>query len=158
MRFREAAPCRPSPVRGWLYPYGFLDMDEPFYRIGMAVLIVLCGLLLATAAVRAQEHDHAALGAAGEFYSKWSRPKGNFSGIGHRTQSCCNRSDCFPVAETRMDRGRYIVRPEGSMLWYRVDPAIIESNQTDPRESPDGRSHVCIVGGLAACFVEGGGI
>jgi len=98
-----------------------------------------------------------------QFYSAWMRPKGVFS-IQHRKNSCCNRSDCFPVAETKVDgQGRYVVRPEiagapGLGQWYTVNPSIIESQQGDPRESPDGRSHVCIIGGVVACFVEGSGI
>lgn len=96
-----------------------------------------------------------------EFYSRWMRPKGNFSGIWHRNSSCCNQTDCFPVAEIKTNGGRYSIRvqtPRGLSQEYRVDPAIIESNQHDPRESPDGKSHACIIGGMVACFVEGSGI
>ncbi len=121
-----------------------------------AVLVLLI-LLYSTSALAEEPHDHSKMGDVGRFYETWKRPKGNFTGITHRFQSCCNRSDCFPVAETKMEGGRYIVRPEGASKWFRVDPSIIESNQSDPRESPDGRSHVCIIGGLAVCFQEGGG-
>src|SRR6266550_4164210 len=78
-----------------------------------------------------------------EFYAKWMRPGGSY-GVGHRTNSCCNRSDCFPVAEITRQQGNYFVRPEGSVEWYKVPTSVIESNQADPRESPDGLSHVCI--------------
>lgn len=120
-------------------------------------------LLLSTAALA---HDHDAStppeqAKVYEFYSKWQRPKGNFSGITHRGSSCCNRQDCFPVVEARIDRGTLWIRiqyPSGEVsVEYRVDPSIIESNQEDPRESPDVRSHACIIGGAVACYVEGGG-
>ena len=70
-----------------------------------------------------------------DFYQKWLRPKGDFNIGGHRKTSCCNRADCFPVAETKLDaRGRYIVRPDingapGLGQWYTVNPSIIESQQ-----------------------------
>ena len=124
------------------------------FLIGWALA---AALLIAQA--KAEEHDHAQLGAAGEFYSKWQRPKGNFTGIGHRTQSCCNRTDCDVVTGVSIIKGKMwiTVRREPSR-WYPVDPAIIEANQEDPRESPDGMSHACIIGGTVACFVEGSGI
>ena len=125
--------------------------------------LVALSLLAATAA---QAHDHDAStppeqAKVYEFYQKWNRPKGNFAGVEHRGTSCCNRSDCFPVVEVRLDRGVMWIRvqyPNGEIsVEYRVDPAIIESNQEDPRESPDARSHACIIGGAVACFVEGAG-
>jgi hypothetical protein len=94
---------------------------------------------------------------AHEFYEGWSRPTGPY-GIVHRGMSCCRNTDCSPVAETRMEGGRYVVRPEGGDAWFKVPPGVIESQQTDPRESPDGRSHVCILAGMVICFVEGNGI
>lgn len=132
----------------------FLDA----YKLILAALIVLAVLVHAVA-VRAEEpHDHAQLGSAGEFYSRWQRPKGNFSGVIHRGASCCNRTDCSPVIATEMRDGRMFARFEREpTVWYRVDPSIIESNQEDPRETPDHRSHGCIIGGQVACFVEGGG-
>jgi hypothetical protein len=103
-------------------------------------------------------HDHTKMGEAGKFYSGWNRPKGNFSGIGHRTQSCCNRTDCSPVLETEMRGGQMYARFElQPNVWYRVDQSIVESNQDDPRETPDGRAHGCIIGGQVACYVHGGG-
>lgn len=152
-------------------------MSDHWHTIGMVILIALCALLINVLAVRGQTldetfemmarrlaemqlalepHDHA--GASGEFYSKWQRPKGNFSGMMHRGASCCNRTDCSPVIATEMRDGRMFARFElDPNVWYRVDPSIIESNQEDPRESPDHRAHGCIIGGQVACFVHGSG-
>lgn len=130
------------------------------------LVVVVVGLMLGLAVQAAAAHEHDAATPSEqarvyEFYQKWFRPKGNFQGIGHRTQSCCNRSDCFPVVEARIDRGSLWIRvqyPNGDVsAEYWVDPAIIESNQEDPRESPDPRSHACIIANAVACFVEGGG-
>lgn len=93
-----------------------------------------------------------------EFYAKWMRPKGPYAGIAHRKASCCNRTDCFPVTEMKVEGGQYVVRLEGDYKWYLVPPSVVESNQEDPRESPDARSHVCIIAGQVVCFVEGAGI
>lgn len=96
-----------------------------------------------------------------EFYARWMRPKGRFEGMTHRAASCCNKTDCFPVEEIRKVAGTYFVRvrtPNGLSPEYKVDASIIEANQRDPRESPDGRSHACIIGGMVVCFVEGSGI
>jgi hypothetical protein len=130
-----------------------------------AVAVALLWAMMALAG-SARAHDaHLALSVEDqkiyEFYAHWMRPKGNFAGMAHRGASCCNKTDCFPVVEIRLSGGRYSIRvqtPRGISPEYRVDPAIIESNQTDPRESPDGKSHACIIGGMVACFVEGSGI
>ena len=120
------------------------------------VLLVLAFFCVPASAL--ELHDHSKMGAAGEFYSKWLRPKGDFSGMVHRGASCCNLSDCSPVIELKQSGGQLWARVEmAPEVWYRVPRSIIESNQVDPRESPDHRAHACIIGGLAACYVEGGG-
>lgn len=127
--------------------------------LAMMVLAMLIGLGIGLAS-RGNAHD-ASMAADPEqarvfqFYSTWMRPKGLYAGMIHRSQSCCRSTDCFPVAETRMEHGQYLVRPESSPTFYRVPSSIVESEQSDPRESPDGRSHVCIIGGAVVCFVEG---
>ena len=140
---------------------------DTFGRIQAVCVGLLALLMLGTCGfMQVHAHDMATAENASEaqvfqFYSAWLRPKGIFN-IEHRKNSCCNRSDCFPVVETKMDaQGRYVVRPEIHGFpgqWFTVNPSIIESRQGDPRDSPDGRSHVCIIGGVVACFVEGGGI
>jgi len=135
-------------------------MIDRAWTIGMVALIVLCALLMHVLAVRAEEpHDHTKLGAAGQFYSKWMRPKGEFSGMVHRGASCCNNTDCSPVIELDVRNGQLWARVEMAPdTWYRVPRSIIESNQPDPRESPDHRAHACVIGGQVACYVEGAGI
>lgn len=132
------------------------------YRLGMAVLIVLCGLLLQVALVRAHDEHMATTPdqtKVFEFYRTWMRPGGGYAGLGHRFQSCCNRTDCFPVGEIRKTKGNYYVRlryPNGELSHeYFVRNEVLESNQHDPRESPDGMSHACVIGGSIVCFVEG---
>lgn len=131
------------------------------YRIGMSLLIVLCGLLVATLAARGHDEMLAQTNQEKqvfEFYRTWMRPDGGY-GVNHRYQSCCNKTDCFPVGEIRKERGIYIVRlryPNGELSQeYSVRTEVIESGQVDPRESPDGRSHACVIGGMVVCFVEG---
>ncbi len=104
-----------------------------------------------------EEHDHNKM-TNGKFYSEWNRPKGNFQGIEHRKQSCCNRTDCSPVLATEMRDGQMYARFElNPSIWYKVDQSIIESNQGDPKETPDGRAHGCVIGGQVACYVHGAG-
>jgi hypothetical protein len=135
-------------------------MADHVYTLGVVILIALCALLIHTIAVLAEEeHDHSKMGATGLFYQTWMRPKGDFTILGHRQQSCCNRSDCSPVIELQTRNGelwaRVELRPE---YWYRVPRPIIESNQIDPRESPDHRAHACVIDGRVVCYVEGAGI
>ena len=122
------------------------------------ILLVLAILAFTLPAWAMEAHDHSKMGSAGEFYSKWMRPKGEFSGIAHRGHSCCNQTDCSPVIELTVRDGQLWARVElAPNAWYRVPRSIMESNQPDPRETPDNRAHACVIGGQIACFVEGGG-
>jgi len=140
-------------------------LDYPFWKVVTGCIASAIIILVAVLGSAARGHDsHLALSIEDqkvyEFYNTWMRPAGR-SGMGHRVSSCCNLTDCFPVVEIRMVSGRYAVRvqtPNGVSREYTVDPQIIESNQPDPRESPDGKSHACIAGGMVICFVEGSGI
>ncbi len=108
-----------------------------------------------------------------EFYSSWKRPKGDFS-INHRMPTCCygsgSQQDCFPVLATRInEKGVREVMPDVSGAateaqvkygdkWYPLNHSIEEDKQPDPRESPDGQSHVCVApSGDAICYVPGWG-
>jgi hypothetical protein len=125
----------------------------------------------------ARAHEHEAGESAErarviEFYRSWLRPKGNFS-VEHRVNSCCfgsgSQQDCFPVEATRKNaKGELEVMPDVSEAateaqanygakWYTLDTGVEEDKQPDPRESPDGRSHVCIVGNYIVCYVPGQG-
>lgn len=132
--------------------------------------LLFIGVLLGVSLTLARAHDaHDATSPEEarvyEFYSSWRRPKGNFEGIEHRGPSCCNKQDCGRVLETR--RNKTTQRLEVRVCtefevcepdrWYPVDPAVIEANQEDPRESPDGGAHACVIGGVVACYTGGGG-
>ncbi len=107
-----------------------------------------------------------------EFYKTWKRPKGEFA-INHRQSSCCYgdgaSQDCFPVLAMRKDKdGFWEVMPdvtgahtqaqaEYGGKWYSLRYHIGEDEQPDPRSSPDGRSHVCVSGQAAVCYVPATG-
>jgi hypothetical protein len=101
-----------------------------------------------------------------EWLRKWKRPSGDFAGIVHREKSCCYvtglQQDCFPVDAVRVVDGVTEVKPyapgKGQYnTWYPLNHGIEEHLQKDDRESPDGRSYVCIQGQLAVCYVAGSG-
>lgn len=90
-----------------------------------------------------------------KFYSNWMRPGGE--GRQHRYTSCCSQRDCSPATIVMKD-GRYYVRnhkmaPNQDVL---IPERLLESNQPDPRESPDGQSHACLDHtGQVLCVVLG---
>jgi hypothetical protein len=106
-----------------------------------------------------------------EFLRKWQRPKGNF-GIVHRQGSCCystgEHQDCFPVKQVRVRNGVTEILPDTDdasttaqanySRWFPLTTGVEEDKQPDPRESPDGRSYVCIAGAQIICFVNGTGM
>ena len=82
-----------------------------------------------------------------KFYSNWYRPdldlrdpRGDPNG--RRLNSCCNKQDCEP-AEIVYQNGHYFAKLRTANGPVLIPDVIIEANQSDPRESPDGRSHVC---------------
>lgn len=100
-----------------------------------------------------------------EFLRNWKRPRGPYN-IGHRVSTCCYiggmQQDCFPVKETRIEHGVTFVFPdtEGHIeyaRWYQIPEGVAEDEQPDPRESPDGRSYVCVAGNNVICYVRGSG-
>ncbi len=89
-----------------------------------------------------------------KFYSTWYAPNN-----GHeRTASCCNKIDCEP-RKVKRENGEWWVWWRLENKWIPIPDKIIESNQLDPRESPDGQSHVCINpnSGIVLCAVLGSG-
>lgn len=128
-------------------------------------ILGLVGPLLLLPVGAATSHEHSANENAEqartiEWLRNWKRP-------GNRWSSCCYISglqqDCFAVKQTRIVDGAFEVFPdvEGHFeyaRWYRVPHNIEEANQPDPRESPDGRSYVCILGQQVICFVAGAGM
>jgi len=118
----------------------------------LRLLVVAIILALMAQAFAEEEHDHDALGSAGKFYSNWLRPNQE----GPRVSSCCNNRDCYqPLIRGTPGHWEYLSRATGR---YRTIPEnLLESNQEDPRESPDGLPHVCedATGGVL-CAVLGG--
>ena len=100
-------------------------------------------------------HDHTKLGA-GEFYSTWKRP--NVPGA-NRQHSCCNERDCYQ-AQVRGVPGHWEYKSRVTGRWRILPEGLLEHNQPDPRESPDGFTHVCepFPHGQPVCAVLGNGL
>jgi hypothetical protein len=134
----------------------------------LAAVVGFVVLLHMARPARAHEHqagESAEQARVVEFYRSWRRPKGEFS-IQHRTPMCCYaegaNQDCFPVAEMRKGADgvpeiRLDTQTAYGSRWYPLNTGVEEDKQPDPRESPDGRSHACIVGQAVVCYVPGQG-
>jgi len=105
----------------------------------------------------AQEHHHPPQDVSlhEKFYTTWFM-------LAERLSSCCSMKDCYPV-QVRHENGQlYFLRRE-DQKWVLVPAEIIEQNAPQPRESPDGLSHVCAPppgtsrGDIAFCFTYGSG-
>ena len=96
-------------------------------------------------------------GGVGEFYQTWRKPnERDFTG--KRITTCCNTMDCeAPEIITRA--GQLYVRNHKMMPGRDVllPDKLMEHNQPDPRESPDGRTHVCANHTGVLCVVLGSG-
>ncbi len=118
--------------------------------------IVLIALLLLSAGV-ATSHDPGTAKSPEEarvfyFYQTWYR-------IPERTMSCCNVNDCH-VAEIKQRDGHWFFLDRITRLapvWREIPPDRLEQNASDPRESPDGSSHVCFNAMYVLCAVLGSG-
>lgn len=121
------------------------------------ILAIIVALFLFSPA-QAQLHLHPPQDAElhAQFYSTWRMPNRGKE----RVQSCCNMVDCYPT-DARLTNGIWYARRREDGAWIPVPAYKIEQNQSDPRESPDGRSHVCMpppprIG--VFCFTLGSGI
>jgi hypothetical protein len=109
--------------------------------------------------VEAQEHQHPAADADlhARFYAGWMIPNGGEP----RRSSCCSLKDCYPT-EIRQQAGVYLARRREDGAWIPIPRGKLEHEQGDPRESPDGQSHVCMpppgAGTVVYCAVLGSGI
>lgn len=113
-------------------------------------------LLALTSAALADDHQHPPQDADlhDAFYSTWRVPNGG----AYRGSSCCNKKDCYP-AQIKSQAGQVFFLHRETRQWKIIPQGIIEANQPDPRESPDGQSHVCASPtGAVYCAVLGGGI
>jgi GH15 family glucan-1,4-alpha-glucosidase len=119
----------------------------------------LVGLLLIATPIAAQEHFHPPQDAQlhDQFYNTWSRPNGGQP----RVASCCNKHDCYPTRIERRGASWYALRREDH-AWIRIPQGLLEHEQLDPRESPDGQNHACIAppqyGNVVYCAVLGSAI
>ncbi|SRR6266576_4774444 len=96
---------------------------------------------------------HTHKGAVGKFYQTWNRPE-------DRTKNCCGVADCRPIlAIHKLGNGSFDIEVNdyGVVKRFRVPDDIWEDSQSDPRESPDERSHACIEKGKVICAVRAGG-
>lgn len=113
----------------------------------------LVGLLFILTPVDAQvlHHHEGMTPEVDQFYSYWLRPN-----LGRpRNSSCCNRLDCYPV-EAQMRGGHWFFKHRETQQWKIVPDGLVEHEQADPKESPDGRNHVCASPyGHVYCFVVG---
>jgi hypothetical protein len=109
-------------------------------------------------ATRAGEHFHPPEDAAlhHKFYVMWNMPNNGQP----REKSCCNKEDCYPT-QIKNVGGTYFALRREDQMWVPIPHAKIEHNQSDPRESPDGRNHVCMAppqdGIKVYCAVLGSG-
>jgi len=127
--------------------------------IGLGALALVLSGLLIFALVKmalAQEHHHPdetiSDKRVSEFYDSWKRPPA-------RLVSCCHRKDCYS-AQIRRGPGGLQYLHKWSGTWAALPSSIIESNQPDPRESPDTDNHVCaseMFPEIVYCAVLGGG-
>ncbi len=120
-----------------------------------------CLLAFALAALPSQggeHHHHPPEDAAlhHRFYVTWNIPNDGKP----RKQSCCNRQDCYPT-QIKNVGGTYFALRRENQVWVPVPDSKIEHNQSDPREFPDGRNHVCMAppqdGIKVYCAVLGSG-
>lgn len=126
-----------------------------------AAIVLAVALLWGVTALSQEGHTHE--GDVGKFYQTWMRPDFR-NAEGGRGTSCCNNVDCRPAAAVRRrGDGQFEVQVYDPNLlkrsgWYLVPNKMWEDSQSDPRESPDGRVHVCIRSGAVICAVRGSDI
>jgi hypothetical protein len=130
------------------------------FRLTRIVLGVLAFALL-TGDSKAQEHSHHSHPPQDAelhhtFYVTWNMPNNGEP----REKSCCNKHDCYPTQIKRVGETYFALRREDQQ-WVPIPHSKIEHNQPDPRESPDGRNHVCMTppqhGVNVYCAVLGSG-
>jgi hypothetical protein len=100
-----------------------------------------CSSFFLTRAIAGEEHYHPSEHAElhDKFYSTWLIPNGG----SERKNSCCNLVDCAP-ATVKKEGGTWFVWKPIAHRWVVIPDRLLEHNQPDPRQSPDGRSHVCM--------------
>jgi hypothetical protein len=119
--------------------------------LGLQLGATLAATMLLSLLAAAQEHNHPPQDAElhDKFYSTWMIPPG-------RNMSCCNKHDCYPTPVRKAGKNWVYLDRELSE-WAPIPNEKLEHGQTDPRDSPDGQSHVCAKRGYVYCAVLGGG-
>jgi len=115
-------------------------------------IAILAALMLSRATAQdIHHHEGITDPAVDRFYSTWLRPNGSYP----RVLSCCNQLDCYPV-EAQFRGGHWFFRHRETQTWKIVPDGLVEHEQADSRESPDGRNHVCAdPDGHVYCFTVG---
>jgi hypothetical protein len=117
-------------------------------RRGFIVVLLLTAAIVAFATSKVRAHDHATLGAAGPFYETWKMPDAPWI-------SCCSEQDCAAALKATQDpMGNWHAQRESDGKWFAIPPEKVELN----RDSPDGRSHLCVLNDRVLCFLPAAGI
>ncbi len=114
-----------------------------------AVMIIIVVILVFYPLAHAQDHQHpdkTITGATAKFYETWERPDAPGA-------SCCNRSDCDVAVEVKKLGGEWWARKRSGGPLISIPAEKIERR----RDSPDGQSHLCSVGGTVICFLPAAG-
>jgi hypothetical protein len=125
--------------------------------IWLAITMLLLGLyFIGQHVAHAQEvqpgHTHD--GEVGAFYQSWYLP--NHRDLqGYRKGSCCNNIDCHPVNQIKQVGEKWFFFDIPTNQWVLIPATLLEDNQPDPRDSPDGQWHVCNQGSTVFCAVRG---
>lgn len=115
----------------------------------LALIIIYIGLVVASHSQESDVHSH--MGNVGHFYQTWMRPE-------KREYSCCSDKDCY-ATEFKAVGGTWFYLHRETGTWKPIPAELLEDNTADPRDSPDGRNHICAnPEGFVFCAVRGGGM
>lgn len=117
----------------------------------LLVVAVLTWLVIIPAFSQHIHHHNGMSPEVDRFYSTWKKPnKGQ-----PRYFGCCDRTDCYPV-QAQFRSGHWWFLHRETNRWMMVPDEVVEHEQPDPRESPDGGNHVCASPyGTVYCFTVG---
>jgi len=111
--------------RNWFVPY----------MLAIGVVFIALGSALYAKAQHVHPDETIPDPSVAKFYETWTRPP-------QRTVSCCNKKDCYSAKIRRGQNGlEYLHKWSGT--WAPLPASIIESNHSDPRESPNTENRVC---------------
>jgi hypothetical protein len=135
------------------------DGPDRVVRAWRRLLLGRHTLLLSTAVDAQHVHkDGSAFNdEVGRFIANWKQPI-NRTADGKRVISCCSEMDC-DAAEIVSKNGKLYVRNH-KMAQGRdvlIPDHLIEQNQQDPTESPDGRNYACMNHSGLLCVTLGAG-